>query len=109
VVDDAPSRGHRLLVAGRNGAAISQTVSVFDGPGKHIRDRLDPAVRVPRESRQVILRNVIAKIIEQQERIEIRRVAKPKSAAEMHARAFARRFRTDQLLHRSQGHSRLPD
>ncbi len=90
LVDDAAARGHPLHVAGADRAMVAHAVAMLDGPGQHVRDGLDAAVRMPRKARQIILRNVIAEIVEQQERIEVGGVAETERAAQMHARAFER-------------------
>ena len=69
-------------------AAVAEAVAVLDGAGEHVGDRLDAAVRVPREAGQVVVRVVVAEIVEQQERIELRRVAEAEGAAQLHAGAF---------------------
>ena len=76
-------------------------------PGQDVGDRLDAAVRMPREAGQVILRNVVAEVVQQQERIEVGRVAEAERAAQMHARAFEGRLGFDQPLNRSNGHDGL--
>jgi hypothetical protein len=53
-----------LDIAGAYGAAVSHTISMLDGPREDISDRLYPSVRMPGKPRQIILRDVIAKIIE---------------------------------------------
>jgi len=73
-------RGHDTLVP--------HAVAVFDGAGQHVGDRLDAAVGVPREAGQVIRRNVIAEVIEEEERVEIGGVAEAERAAQMDARSF---------------------
>ena len=80
--------GHPLHVAGGDGALVAHAVAVFDGAGEHVRDGLDAAVRVPREARQVIFRDVVAEVVEQEERVEIGRIAESECAAQVHARAF---------------------
>jgi hypothetical protein len=45
---------------------------------------------MPRESSDVVPRIVTAKVIEEQERIEICRITKSESAAQMHAGTFHR-------------------
>jgi hypothetical protein len=49
-------------------------------------------------------RHIVAKIIQEQERIEISGVAEAKRAAQVHAGAFARGLGLNQPLHGSQGH-----
>lgn len=53
---------------------------------------------VPRETGQVILRNIVAEIIEKKERIEVRSVAEAKCAAQMNACAFQGRLGSNQAL-----------
>ena len=43
------------------------------GAGEHVGDRLDAAVRMPREAGEVVVRVVVAEVVEQQERIELAR------------------------------------
>jgi hypothetical protein len=64
-----------LHVAGRHFALVTQAIAVLDGTGEHVRDRLDPAMRMPRESGQVITRVVVSKIVEEQKRVEVFRFA----------------------------------
>ena len=40
-------------------------VSVFDSPSQHVRDRFNSAVRMPGEACQVVVRDIIAEIVEQ--------------------------------------------
>src|SRR5260370_25780635 len=105
--DPAPRR-HPLDVARGDRSVIPHAVAVLHRSCEYVRNRLDPAVRMPRESRQVILRHIIVKIIEQQERIEVRRVAKTKGTPQVYSRSFCSRLGLDQPLDRSYGHSCLP-
>jgi hypothetical protein len=72
LVYDAAPRGHPLHVTGRDGAVVPEAVTVFHSSRQDIGDCLNPAVRVPRETSNVVLWNIIAEIIEQKERVEIR-------------------------------------
>jgi hypothetical protein len=47
---------------------------------------------MPRESSQIILWNIIAKIVEEEEWVEIFCVSKTECSAKMHARAFKSRL-----------------
>src|SRR5579862_459860 len=105
LMDDAASGGHPLDVAGGDGAAIAHAVAVLDGSGKHVRDRLDAAVRMPRKTGKIVGGNVVPEIVKQEEWIEIGRVSEAKGAAQMDARSFQRRLGFDQLLDRSNGHA----
>ena len=78
-------------------------------PGKNVGDGLDAAVGMPGEAGQIILGNVVAEVVEQQERVEIGSVAETECAAQVHARAFQGRLGFDQPLYGSKGHiSSLP-
>src|SRR5205814_473135 len=104
LMNDASAGCHPLDLAGGDGAMIAHAVAVLDRAGQDISDRLDAAVRMPRKAREVIGWNVIPEIIQQQERVEVRRVAEPKRPAQMHTRAFERWFGLDQTFNRSQRH-----
>src|SRR6266852_3444712 len=86
-------------------AAIPHAVAMLDGPGKDVRDGLDAAMRMPRKARQIILGNIVTKIVEEKERVKVRGVAEAERAAQVHARAFHRWLGFDEPLHRSDRHS----
>jgi hypothetical protein len=67
---------------------ISHAVAMLDRSGEHVGDGLDSAVRMPWESRQIVLRNIVSEIIEQEERIEIVCVSEAERSPQMHARSF---------------------
>ena len=96
LMDDAAAGGHPLDVARRDGAAVAHAVAVLDGSRENISDGLDPAVGMPGEAGEIIVGNVVTKVVEQQEWIEIGCVAKTKRPAEMNAGAFQRRFGFDE-------------
>src|SRR5215467_873845 len=83
--DPAPG-GHPLDVACADNATVPHAVAVLHRSGQDVRDRLDSTVGVPREACQVILRNVIAEVVEEEEWVEVGRIAKPERAAQSHAR-----------------------
>ena len=60
MVDNPASGGHPLDIAGADRPVVS---GVCSGRLEDISNGFDPAMRVPRETRQVILRNVIRKIV----------------------------------------------
>src|ERR1700682_5066240 len=107
LVNDPAARRHPLDVACRDRSLVTHAVAVLHRSREHIRNRLDPAVRMPWKPRQIIFRHVVAEIIQQQERVELRSVAETKSAPQMPPRAFRRRLGFDQSLYRSYGHSCL--
>ena len=61
LVQDAAAGGHPLHVARGHLALVAEAVAVLDGAGEHVGDRFDAAVRMPRESGQVILRTSLRK------------------------------------------------
>src|SRR5205807_9462676 len=89
-------------------AAIAKAVAVSHGASQHVRDCLDAAMRVPRKSGEIVARIVIAKVVEQQERIEFGRVAKSERALELDAGAFERRLRMQNVFHWTDRHRCSP-
>src|SRR5580698_8177654 len=108
LMQDTAARGHPLHVAGAEIAAIAQAVAVFDIAGEHISDRLNATMRMPRKAGAIVVRPVVAEIVEQQEWIGFRRFAEAKSAAQLDARALHRGLRSNDLLYRSNGHRICP-
>jgi hypothetical protein len=100
LVNDAAPGGHPLDVARANGAAIAQTIPVFNRACQDIGNGLDAAMRVPGKAGEVILRNIISEIIQQQERVELGSVAETKSSAQTHSGAFQRRLGLNQSFDR---------
>src|SRR5262249_29186090 len=49
LMNDSAPRGHPLHVTCAYGAAVSDAVTVFDGAGENISDRLNATMRMPRE------------------------------------------------------------
>ena len=85
LMNDAASGSHPLYVTGPDGSEVSQAVTMINGTGKNVRDGLDPAVRVPWKSSQVVLWPLIAKVIEKKEGVELRRVAESERTIEADA------------------------
>jgi hypothetical protein len=50
---------------------------------------------MPRKALQIIFRHIVPKVVEQQERIEIRRVAETECTAQVNARSLHRGFGFD--------------
>src|SRR5205807_518867 len=67
----AAARRHPLHVAAGQRSPVAEAVAVLDGAGEHVGDRLDAAMGMPREAREVLLRVVVAEIVEQQKRIQL--------------------------------------
>src|SRR5712691_2854397 len=106
---DTAAGGHPLHVAGAERAAVAEAVAVLDRAREHVGDGLDAAMRMPRKAGTVILRPLVAKIVEQQERIEFVGIAEAECALEFDTGAFDRRLRLDDLLDGANGHERFPD
>ncbi len=95
--NSAPGR-HPLDVAGSNRAAVSQAVAMLDGACEHIRDGLDAAMRMPWKTGQIILRLFIAKVVEQEERVEVSGVAETERTPQMNTCTFEGRLGFDETL-----------
>src|SRR5450755_335131 len=104
LVDDSSPRSHPLDVTGGDGASVPHAVAVLDGPGEDVCDRLDAAVGMPWKAGEIVLRNIIAEVIEEEKRIEVGGVVESKGSPQMHARAFERRFCFNESLNRPDGH-----
>src|SRR6185295_18490895 len=87
--DAAPGR-HPLHVPRPHGAFVAEAVAVLDAAAQHVGDRFDAAMRVPWKAREIVLGVLVAKIIQQQEGIEVAGLAESKCAAQPDARAFER-------------------
>ena len=108
LVEDAAPGGHPLYVARAERTAIAEAVAMFNGAGQHVGDGLDPPMRMPGKTGQVVARVLVPEVIEEQERIELGGIAKTKSAVQLHAGTFHGRRRVDDALDRSQGHVEIP-
>src|SRR5262245_41823963 len=106
-MNDAAAGGHPLHIAGSDRAVISDAVAMLHRSSQHVGNRFNAAVRMPRKAFQVIFRHVVAKIVEQQEGIEIRRVAETEGAPQVYAGTFHGRFGFDQAFYGSNGHGHL--
>ncbi len=104
LMNDAAPRRHPLHLPGSDRAVVAHAVAVLHGPRQDVSNGFDPAVGVPRKSCQVIRRDVIAEVVEKQKRVEVRSVAEPERATQVHARTFQRRLGFNQALNRSKGH-----
>jgi hypothetical protein len=84
LVENTPTRGHPLYIAGGHFSPVAQAVSMLDGAGKDVGDGLDPAVRMPWKSRQVVCRILVAEVVQQQERIEVLGLAEAKRSLQLY-------------------------
>ena len=104
LVENSAPGGHPLHVARAERAAVSEAVSMVDASREHIRDRLNAPVRMPRKSGPIIIGMIVAEIVEQQERIELVRIAEAEGATQLHPRAFHRGCGFNNALHRPNRH-----
>ena len=88
LMHDAAPGGHPLHVAFAERAVAAEAVAVFDGAFQNISDGLDAAVRMPGEAGEIILRVIVAEIVEQQERIGLGGFAEAEGAPQLDAGAF---------------------
>src|ERR1700730_10487645 len=103
LMDDAAARRHPLNVAGRDSTVVAHAIAVLNSSRQDIRDGFDPAMRVPRESSQIILWDVVAEIVEKKEWVKVGCIAESESAAKVYASAFERRFGLDEPFNGSNG------
>jgi hypothetical protein len=88
LMNDSSAGGHPLNITWAYGPVISHAIAVLDGSCQHVSDRFNPAMRVPGKTRKVIVRNIVAEIVQKKEWVEIRRVPKAESPTQVHARSF---------------------
>ena len=77
---------------------------MFDGAVKDIGDGFDAAVRMPGKAGEIILRVVVAEIVEQQERIGLGGFAEAEGAAQLDAGALHGGLRLHDAFDGSDGH-----
>src|SRR5579863_2910257 len=104
LMNDAAAGGHPLHVAGADHAAVADAVAVGYRPRQHIGDGLNATMRMPRKSREIVLGNIVAEIVKQEEWIEILGVAEPERPPQMYPSAFECGLRFDNPLHWPDGH-----
>src|SRR5205807_2713116 len=90
VDDPAPGR-HPLDVTGADDPLIPEAVLVFHSAVQHVRDRFDPAVRMPREARHIFGRVLRSEVVEEKKRVKARYFRGAEGPMQMHACTFDRR------------------
>src|SRR6516164_4744488 len=100
LMNDATAGGHPLDVARADGAPVAQTVPMLDCAGEHIGNGLNAAMRMPGKAGEVIFRNVVSEIVQEQEGIEFCGVAEPESTAQTNPGAFKSRLGLNQSFDR---------
>src|SRR5580693_5619453 len=104
LMDDSATRRHPLHVTGGDGTLISHAVAVLRSSRQDVGDSFDSTVGMPGKASKIILRNVIAEVIQQKERVELLRVSKAKGTPQMHTGTFERGLRLNETLNRSNRH-----
>src|SRR5262249_48161321 len=83
---------------------VAEVAARWEGARQHVGDGLDAAVGMPGEAGAIVVRPVIAEIVEQQERIELVRLAEAEGAPQLDAGALHGGLRLDDALHGPDGH-----
>ena len=102
-MDNSASRGHPLDVAGSQFARVSEAVEVIDSSFQNVGDGFYAPVRVPRETLLKVFGSIVAKVVEEQERVKVPGVFKAEGSLKVDAGPFDRRLSFDQSLDRSNG------
>jgi len=71
-----------------NGAFIAHAVPVFNLAKKHIRDRLDPSMGMPREAFEVIRGVIGMKIIQEKKGVQKGNLVESERSLQMNTRSF---------------------
>ena len=108
LVNDSAACRHPLHVARGDGATVAHAVAVLDCAGKNVGDGLDATMRMPGKAGEIVLWDVIAEVVEQQEWVEVGGVAKAEGAAKMHSSAFERGLGLNEPLDGSDRHGKPP-
>jgi len=106
-MNNAAARCHPLNIAGLDLAPIPDTVAVLNGASQHISDRLDPAVRMPREPFQIVIRNVIPEVVKEEKGVELFGISESEGTMEVNSGTFQSRGGLSNLLDGANGHRLL--
>src|SRR5712691_7840455 len=104
-MQDAAAGRHPLHVPGSHPALVAETVAVLHRTGQHVGDRLDSAVRVPGESGEIVLRVLVAEIIQQQEGVELAGFAETEGALQLYSCALDGRLGVNDLFDWTERHN----
>src|SRR5690348_5552806 len=104
-MQDAAASGHPLHIAGRHLAFVAETVAVFDRTCQHVGDGLYATMRMPRKAGLIVRRILVAKVVQQQEWIELLGLAEAKGTLQLYAGAFHCLLRVDDVFHCAERHS----
>src|SRR5271165_4642888 len=105
---NAAAGGHPLHIARGHAAFVAERVTVSDLAGKDVGDGFDAAVRVPGEAGQIISGILVAKVVEEQERVEFLGLAEAKRALQLDAGSLDGGFGLVDFFHSSERHGEPP-
>src|SRR5882672_8619715 len=95
---------HPLHITRCDRTTIPHAVAVLHRSGKNISNRLNPAVRMPWKTRQIVFGNIVAEIIQKKKWVKVLRASETKRAPQMHACALQGGLGFNKALYRSNGH-----
>src|SRR6478752_4470917 len=95
-MNDAVTGGHPLRAARNQLATLAETVAMLHVAVDHVRDGLEAAMRVCRETFLIVVDAITVDLVEQQEWIELRQRLRADASAQAHTSALHRRRRIDQ-------------
>ncbi len=84
-MDESAAGGHPLHAPRHQHSLVTVIVAVTHAPIEHVCDSLEAAMRVIRETRDVVLAAIRAELIQQEERIQIRELRLADDARELDA------------------------
>ena len=64
-----------MNVSGGDRTAVAHAIAMLHGSREYIRDGFDPAMRVPRKPGQIVCGDIVAEVVEKQERILLIKLA----------------------------------
>jgi hypothetical protein len=74
------------------------------GPRENVGDRFDAPMRMPWETREIVVRAVVPEIVEEEKGIELVRFSETEGAAQLDPRTLHGGLRFDDALHGSDRH-----
>src|SRR5689334_3658084 len=103
-MDDAARGAHPLHVAGAEVAGVAVVVLVLHVAIEHVGDRLEAAVRMRREAGEVVVQIVREELVEHEERVVARELARAEAAPQLDSGAIGGRDRRNYALELTDRH-----
>src|SRR4030095_2984006 len=98
LMNDAAPSSHPLHVTGAYSAAIADAVTMLNSACENVSNRLNAPMPVPGETCQVVLGDIIAKIIQEEERVEVFCASETEGTVQVHTGTFRGWLRSDKAL-----------